>query len=274
MAAMLFPVFASAKSAALKTSCLSHFGNVGKAYTLYASDYDDMAVIVNECPGQTPNSRTDRTWVQLLLPYAPSFSIFHCPADATDDQGLQASFDQDLVPGDLYSEYYTASLRSDVGYNFQYLAPIVSVDGIWEADPTDLSTIVRPGDMMMFADSAWQVTNGVPSGGGSWLISPPCRYAAATGGQEVDTITPPAAFGGITRTSKVLFAPSVGWGDTQDAENQYGGVWTRHQGEANIVRIDGSAKALTMDQIASGCNVQPDWTGKIYDRGAYIWSPR
>ena len=275
MAAMLFPVFAGAKSVALKSACLSHFHSVGQAFQLYTNDYDQFAPIVNLTPGATPNSRTDRTWVQLLLPYvSSSFSIFQCPSDTSDQQGLQATFDQDLVPGDLYSEYYTASLRTNVGYNFQYLAPILKENGTWQAEPKELNAIPDPSEMLLYADSAWQVTNGVPSGGGSWLISPPCRYAETDNGHVVDTIAGATDLSAIGNHGKIVFAPSIGWGYTQDTLNQYGGVFTWHQGLANICRVDGSAKALSMAEISNGCNVQPAWSGDIYNRSVYIWSPQ
>ncbi len=41
LAAILFPVFAQAKEAAKKTSCLSNLRNIGAAMTLYEGDYDD-----------------------------------------------------------------------------------------------------------------------------------------------------------------------------------------------------------------------------------------
>ena len=41
LAAILFPVFASAKEAAKKTSCLSNNKQVAIAVNLYANDYDD-----------------------------------------------------------------------------------------------------------------------------------------------------------------------------------------------------------------------------------------
>ncbi len=41
LAAILFPVFAQAKAAAQKTTCLSNLKNIGLAFTMYGSDNDD-----------------------------------------------------------------------------------------------------------------------------------------------------------------------------------------------------------------------------------------
>jgi prepilin-type N-terminal cleavage/methylation domain-containing protein/prepilin-type processing-associated H-X9-DG protein len=54
LAAILFPVFAQAKSAAKKISCLSNAKQIGTASFIYTADYDDMAppllVTVNNGP--------------------------------------------------------------------------------------------------------------------------------------------------------------------------------------------------------------------------------
>ena len=41
LAAILFPVFAQAKEAAKRTSCLSNVKQDGLAFAMYANDYDD-----------------------------------------------------------------------------------------------------------------------------------------------------------------------------------------------------------------------------------------
>src|SRR5215469_8546120 len=44
LAAILFPVFAQAKAAAKKSSCLSNLKQIGLGFTLYEADYDDHYV--------------------------------------------------------------------------------------------------------------------------------------------------------------------------------------------------------------------------------------
>ena len=48
LAAILFQVFAQAKAAAKKTSCLSNLKQDGLALLMYSNDYDDYAVINTE----------------------------------------------------------------------------------------------------------------------------------------------------------------------------------------------------------------------------------
>lgn len=73
LAAILFPVFAQAKAAAKKTNALSQTKQIGTAWQMYASDYDDLAVNVSSGGAQGVH-RTD-FWV-VLQPYAKSVEVF------------------------------------------------------------------------------------------------------------------------------------------------------------------------------------------------------
>jgi len=102
LAAILFPVFAQAKTAAKKTSCLSNTKQVGLAHLLYAGDYDDSPIdpknFVNVPQYQTVqypyayamwwgleltdvlgNKVNDET-KGLIQPYMKSTAVQGCPA--------------------------------------------------------------------------------------------------------------------------------------------------------------------------------------------------
>lgn len=273
LAGVLFPVFAAAKTGANKAVCLSNFRQAAAATAIYSQDYDDLAVLVNHQPAEPPSSRNDRTWVQLLMPYLPSFLTFRCPGDTSARPRPEATFDQDLVPGDLYSQYYTASLRVNLGYNFQYLSPVVRLGDRWTARPRGTSGVSDPSRFLLFVDSVWSVKDGVPEGGGSWLVSPPCRYETVAG-RRVDTFLA-AASAGIGDEGNVVFEPVKGWsGESESSPNLYGGAWPWHAGRANVARLDGSARALTLAELTSGCELRPNWGGAIVDAGAYPWNPQ
>jgi len=101
LAAILFPVFAQAKAAAKKTSCLANGHQVGIALMLYLGDYDDA--YPQEHPS-TSNPVVDDSDAQLesidygspllaILPYVSSSSVdktqvYYCPADP-DPHGLK-----------------------------------------------------------------------------------------------------------------------------------------------------------------------------------------
>ncbi|MBL8048981.1 MAG: prepilin-type N-terminal cleavage/methylation domain-containing protein [Chthonomonas sp.] len=86
LAAILFPVFARAKSAAIDTSCLSNIRQLGLAWQLYANDSDDTA-----CLSYIYNGSREIAWDfdtdyatgevkgGLLHPYHKDQRIHACP---------------------------------------------------------------------------------------------------------------------------------------------------------------------------------------------------
>jgi prepilin-type N-terminal cleavage/methylation domain-containing protein len=272
VAGILFPVFLGAKGAALRVSCASNLHQIAVATRLYGGDYDDRFMPINYQPASKPNSRNDRTWVQMILPYAKDFALFRCPADTSNHPELEATFDKDLVPGDADSQYYTASLRSDYGYNYQNLAPIVRQDGLWVAQPKVTTDIEDPSHTILFLDSVWsRSSNGTPVGGGNWLVVPPCRYykPAAMGVPAVDSFT------GSQRASTQVFTTTDGWEpEVYTSSSVYGGAWPWHNGKLNVAEVDGSIRSLDPQQLSTGCDALGQWAGSIEDPISYMWDIR
>ena len=265
----LFPVFFMARNAAKASVCISNYKQAYLATNLYLNDYDDTYMPVNhqpDAPEEDQNSGSDRTWVQLVLPYANDFGIFRCPADDNDRPRREASFDQDLVPGDTYSQFYTASKRTNLGFNFVYFSPIYQFGETWLAQPKRTDDVERPGETFMFIDSVWTVdSNGQPTGGGSWLVVPPCRYDA-----NLDD-----TFKTDPNISGVYTKGTVGWEVGQlSSPMRYGYTYPWHSGRMTTVTADGSARTLSPKQIVDGCDVQPNWAGKIKDSEKYRWDLR
>jgi prepilin-type N-terminal cleavage/methylation domain-containing protein len=272
VAAVLFPIFVGAKGAALRESCASNLHQVSLGVMAYTADYDDRFMPINYQPASTPNSRNDRTWVQMILPYVKDFAIFRCPADYSSRPQQEAEFDQDLVPGDADSQYYSASQRTDYGYNYQNLAPIVQIGENWVAEPRETTVIAEPSNTILVMDSVWsRLPNGTPSGGGSWLVVPPCRYyePAAVGQPEVDSFT------GRQIANSHVYTTADGWEPgNPDAVNVYGGAWPWHMGRLNVAEVDGSVHSLDPTQVTIGCDLQGQWAGAIQNPVAYMWDIR
>jgi|GEM_PF-346699 len=86
LAAILFPVFAQAKEAAKKTTCLSNVRQLNNAWIMYATDYDDTWVTTGKqyfdptsiasgvSVGGNPND-----FFYLAQPYVKNYNIFFCP---------------------------------------------------------------------------------------------------------------------------------------------------------------------------------------------------
>lgn len=265
LAGILFPVFQGARASAQRTVCLSNFRQTTLAATLYITDYDDRFMPANYRPNRIANSRNDRTWVQLLLPYERSFAVFRCPSDTGLRDQTQASFDEDLVPGDTDSRYYSASQRSNIGYNYLYLSPITRrPGGPWAAFPRLASMVANPSNTLMFVDSVWDRDDeGVPFGGGNYLVIPPCRFLEQAG-RIYDTFA--------VGVSNEIYTPNYGWKVTSPNSGQrFGGAWPWHRGQMNIARVDGSARSLAPSELVRGCQVREDWEGKITSSSNYSW---
>lgn len=271
LAGILFPVFASVKHASLKATCISNYKQITMAAGLYVEDYDDRYMPVNHQPAAEPNSRNDRTWVQLVLPYVRTFKVFQCPADFSDRPKPEATFDQDLVPGETYSQYYTASLRSNVAYNFLYLSPIIRSGEAWTATPKSTTDVTSPSTTVFFVDSVWSRDKvGNPIGGGSWLVVPPCRYSTVNG-HRVDT------FASATFKESTVYVPemSEGWTIAEpDSPTVYGNAWPWHFGRMTVAYTDGSVSSLTPNQLSTGCTVAEKWQGTIESSETYLWDLR
>ncbi len=96
LAALLFPVLLKAKNAAKRTACVSNLTQIGAAFGLYMSDYDDKWPL-----GVDPADKfTPEIWAaypefqrripslpfmhEVLDPYVKTADIWRCP----EDQGL------------------------------------------------------------------------------------------------------------------------------------------------------------------------------------------
>ncbi len=109
LAAILFPVFAQARSKARQTSCLSNIKQVGTGIMMYAQDYDEVlpgnsvlnvngisdgrwpapAVSAHSAGFSEPfgwmqpydgaNPGTHRIWARDIQSYIKNLAIFHCP---------------------------------------------------------------------------------------------------------------------------------------------------------------------------------------------------
>lgn len=262
LAAVLLPVFRSAKASSHRSVCAQNFKSVHLASMMYTDDYDQTVFPTNYKPNLPQTSQNDRTWVQLLLNYTRNFSLFRCPSDYSNRPAPETTFDQDLIPGDTYSRYYTASRRSNIGFNFLYLSPTLKVDTTYTSRPRKDSEIASPSNTILFVDSVWAETAQLkPTGGGNYLVAPPCRFYGSTD-----------SFKG-TDVGDVYTASFVGW-DSSANGALYGGSWPWHDGRMNIIRFDGSVKTVLPQKLTEGCNLANRWGGSIQDSNSYMWDLR
>jgi prepilin-type N-terminal cleavage/methylation domain-containing protein/prepilin-type processing-associated H-X9-DG protein len=86
LAAILFPVFASAREKARSTSCLSNEKQLGLGFMQYTQDYDEQFMPAdNATVGMLGHG-----WGSRVYPYVKSAHVYQCPDDSMGDgKGVQ-----------------------------------------------------------------------------------------------------------------------------------------------------------------------------------------
>lgn len=120
LAALLFPVFASARAKARQTACTSNLRQIGNAVFLYAQDYDDLFPFgVDASDKYTDVWQGDSAWPAIksypllsdvLFPYLKAREVWRCQADT--------GFDYEDAP--LSNIYFTAQPSSFQAFGMSY----------------------------------------------------------------------------------------------------------------------------------------------------------
>ena len=81
LAAILFPVFATAREKARQTQCASNLKQLGLAFTQYIQDYDETFPEGNASVSAGWGWGENCGWAPQLYPYVKSTQVFVCPDD-------------------------------------------------------------------------------------------------------------------------------------------------------------------------------------------------
>jgi prepilin-type N-terminal cleavage/methylation domain-containing protein len=89
LAAILFPVFAKAREAARKTTCISNLKQMGSAVMMYCQDYDEVYPVANQEADKMAGGQA-HSWnvpggkyphlVDVVAPYTKNEAMFKCPS--------------------------------------------------------------------------------------------------------------------------------------------------------------------------------------------------
>ncbi|MCL5105367.1 MAG: prepilin-type N-terminal cleavage/methylation domain-containing protein [Armatimonadetes bacterium] len=108
LAAILFPVFTTARARGLQSSCASNLRQIGVAIRMYAQDNNDFLPRPDLARTGTRMANSNYAYVNALWPkYLKAAKVFTCPADGASYQhdGMVAK-----VPGtDAWMSYYFCS---------------------------------------------------------------------------------------------------------------------------------------------------------------------
>ena len=226
LAAILFPVFAQARQAAQKTSCLNNLKQLGTGAAMYSTDYDGRILPSwLEYPAPFPNpavGELSRCWPDIIQPYTKNRAITLCPTRETKNQD----------PNNTWENGYA--------HNHDNLG--------WGSSPL-LSQVQRPAGIILFADSAalgW---------GGS-----EAQYQQYK--QDVDRSRGPgpevlASRGVYFRSPGQMETGAAGWCDTVVPI-------ARHSGNCNVAYMDGHVKSIKLSSvwIQPGENFNVYWNGE------------
>lgn len=98
LAAILFPVFAQAKTAAKKTLDLSNVKQIGTATYIYCSDNDDTTPTINGRRGSNP-APYDVDYYVALMPYVKNMDMFFSPGRKVEWDNLGGPGGDDCEDG-------------------------------------------------------------------------------------------------------------------------------------------------------------------------------
>lgn len=154
LAAILFPVFASAKVAAKGTACLMNTKQIGLADQLYRSDNDDLAVPAGVLDPSSPvdlQGNKYYSWAYLASPYMKNSALLQDPLTRPE-----SGFDG--IPAALAWLFHT-----QIGYAYTIHSPYMESTGIRAMSST---AVANPAETVLYTTK--KARNGNPD----WLINP------------------------------------------------------------------------------------------------------
>jgi prepilin-type N-terminal cleavage/methylation domain-containing protein len=148
LAAILFPVFASAREKARQTACISNEKQIGLGFQQYTQDFDECYP-VGEYDGMT-----GKGWASQIYPYVKSRNVFICPDDPTstgtwDGYPISYGYNRNMAggctwPGNNSNTNKLASLSSPsktvlcfeiVGYQACFPTGTSACSDTWDQSP-------------------------------------------------------------------------------------------------------------------------------------------
>lgn len=290
LAAILFPVLSQARSAAKKTIDITSMRQITMAHTMYSSDNNEYMPMSNT--GVNPRGwgfgPPDAVPGVTMYPYVKNLDVFFSANDGQtrDKEQLVRWHAQDVGYNyntmNAEAKLYAKMVRSNVGYNYIFLSP-------WRLlrNPTaptsaaiSISEIGTPSNTIMWGSSIWDRTsNGIPKGGGNWVIEAPCAQDST--GAYLRPVSQFATGSG----DGTLWSYPNGW-DLNFPRSWlvYGGLWPWHNqvgignaadnlkdGHVIIGQCDGSVKSYPVKVTLQGCVAAGTLQGRITNADRYMW---
>ena len=215
LAAILFPVFATAREKARQSSCASNLKQIILADLQYSQDYDEMSV-----PVRTGSSVIIWNWCYCIYPYIKTVNVFHCPSQA--------------LPGSFL----------DYTYNYQ-----IAFSAVTGAPLRNLSSISQPAVTVAFADALGESPQSTPTLAQD-LGNTPVTDLTSQLGDTLGFSMACGAPGGCSVTATGEYGMLYGPIANQEHSCEGAVAAVRHSGGANYALMDGHVKWFLATPIA------------------------
>jgi prepilin-type processing-associated H-X9-DG protein len=244
LAAILFPVFAQAKTAAKKTQSVSNVKQIALAQAMYLGDNDDVVVPLywyDRSLAATSNQGFTY-WGLLIYPYTKSYAILECPADRAEDPTLNDAAGRGRFDSKNTFRQYILGANSSYGMNFRYLNVALGPDamGIAQYGGVGATSIENSAGTVAFAEATMKDRTPPPIGVGVQPI--PVRNTIG-----YSRIEPP--FGDPNNPASTT---RPRWRFPNNDARQQGNLWPRFNSEKVIVGwFDGHVSFPSMKSLVS-----------------------
>jgi len=216
LAAILFPVFATAREKARQSSCASNEKQLGIAMVQYVQDYDDnMPIVNNGILG----------WTDIIQPYIKASGVFQCPSDAGSVNVVNVSTNNGT------RESY--GLNADLMYRN-------AITG-WNTVGYPVPQIHYPAETM-FVTEDWSVR----IGGQAWGMYG--DTGTCGGNTETDSFQNGAGYGYYVTWWSAADTPVVGDNVPNICFN-FAAPTARHNAGANVCYCDGHVKFVNYNLL-------------------------
>jgi prepilin-type N-terminal cleavage/methylation domain-containing protein len=260
LAAILFPVFAQAKSAAKKTAAISNAKQINLSYQMYSTDADDHFPIA--LYNGTFDASQDSNATVISRPYVKSEDLYFDPMDPAPKKERENPSGSPAATTEAQRQFNLGT-TIDFGINIQFINPIWFPNGVMTPSSVTTTQIARPASTLFAVSSVWDRINGTPKYGGNWELDAPC-WTDKNGNDIRPGYAPGTGYWWFN-----------GWAPSDPlAWNVFGGAWPWHNGGKQVIVefADGHVKAQPIQALSAGCDVKDYSAGYVTDPDKFMWS--
>jgi prepilin-type N-terminal cleavage/methylation domain-containing protein/prepilin-type processing-associated H-X9-DG protein len=242
LAAILFPVFASAREKARQTACISNEKQLGLAFMQYTGDYDESMPCGSLLySGQPYAGHYGTGWAAEVYPYVKAVKAYYCPSDGTASQTYYLNQYWSLSYGYNCTLLQNNTNGTNVGgYIPKFTSPANSVV-LFEVTNSCAQFDSNPNeqdDCAGFGNSSYQ---GNYYGANSNINGGHC---------VADTGLMGGTYTGVTGSTGLTTATETGAAGSQTIESYH--QFGRHTNGSDFIMADGHAKFLMPNLVSPG----------------------